>query len=488
MLSECDVVLYDNLAPMELVVTLPEHIEKRYVGKKAGQPCLSQEEINALLVKLAQQGKKVVRLKGSDPLIFGRGAEEAKFLKEHNIPFEIVPGVTSGIAVPAYAGIPCTDREHASYVLFVTGHKAKEKEASDVPWGWVAKGEEGTTVIYMGVGEIGGIVSRLLAEGKAPDTPAAVIERGTLPSQRVEVCRLDELPDMVEKKRIRPPALFVLGEVVSLREWLKWFEKNTLFGLRVMVTRPAAQAQEMYQALRRLGAEVVPCPTLATTPHDDNEGWEKFAAVDSLKRWLVFTSENGVRYFMHRFEGEKGDVRSLHTFRIAVVGEGTARALKKYLLSADFIPSEATVATLARELKAQGNWDSTTVVRVRGNWSDEIVENTLSQAGAKVIPLTVYRAYFPALPEGMKEKILAYPPDVVTFTSGSTVKGLFELFTPEEVKQLTEKATLLSIGPSTSAVVAEYGLKVALEAKEHTIPAMLETLVAYARQHSLRRS
>jgi uroporphyrin-III C-methyltransferase len=222
LLEQCDVVVYDALIPYELVATLPAEVERRYVGKKAERHSLPQQEINDLLVRLASRGNRVVRLKGGDPFVFGRGGEEAKYLREHGIPYEIVPGITSGVAAPAFAGIPCTDREEASHVTFVTGHKAVEKLSSSVPWDWVAGARNGTLVIYMGVSEIPKIVDRLLAGGMPPDTPVAAVERGTFPTQRTAITTLSELPDKVVELGVKPPTIFVIGKIVNLQKKLEW--------------------------------------------------------------------------------------------------------------------------------------------------------------------------------------------------------------------------------------------------------------------------
>ncbi|MEW5992971.1 MAG: uroporphyrinogen-III C-methyltransferase, partial [Candidatus Zixiibacteriota bacterium] len=369
LLQSCDVVLYDNLVPDELVITLPLHVEKHYVGKRAGKPCYSQGEINSLMLKLAKTGKSVARLKGSDPLIFGRGSEEARFLKQNGIRFEIIPGVTSGIAAAAYAGIPCTDRDQSSFVLFVTGHKAREKQVSSVPWDWVAQAGGGTIVVYMGVTEIAGIVSKLIGAGLSGATPAAVVERGTLATQRVFTCTIEGLPETVTSNNVRPPAIFILGNVVNLRSHLEWFDRRPLMGVRVMVTRPADQAQEMYRQLRELGADVLPYPTIATEEVVDEKSRQAVDNISSDDPWLVFTSENGVRYFLKQHLGRFKDVRTLAHYKIAVVGQGTASALAKHHLKPDFVPSQATTAALAQELAESRTWDGNVVVRVRGTLS-----------------------------------------------------------------------------------------------------------------------
>ncbi len=488
LLEACDAVVYDALAPDELVVSLPQRVEKRYVGKKAGQHSLPQDQINELLVALAREGKKVVRLKGGDPFVFGRGGEEAEFLKEHGIPFEIVPGITAGVAGPAYAGIPTTDRRKASFVMFLTGHKASDKELSSVPWDWVGRAKNGTLVVYMGVSELGDIVAALRKAGMDEATPAAAIERGTYPTQRVIPATVATLQAEVKRAGLKPPSLFVFGDTVELHDVLSWMDTKPLFGLRVLVARPSDQAGWVYRDLRDLGAEVLPYPTIATEEVNDPAAWESLSNISGDNRWLLFTSENGVRFFLNLWRNHKEDVRGLASFKIAAVGFGTARALKRYNLSPDFMPTKATTAELARQMTDNLPMKGATVVRVRGNLGDNRVEDILRQAEATVIPVPVYRTFNPTWTPEAKEKLFAYPPDVIMLTSGSTVSGLVGNLTSEELKTLCEGAVVQSIGPSTSETIKSHGIPVSLEAETHSIPSMIEDLVVNHRRKSLKRS
>jgi len=482
LLDLCTAVIYDNLVADELVVSLPVEVERHYVGKRADKPCKSQDEINALMVELARAEKTVVRLKGSDPLIFGRGGEEAKFLKEHGIKYEIVPGITAGIAAPAYAGIPCTDRRKASFVMFVTGHKAREKSFSTVPWDWVARAKGGTIVIYMGVGEIKNIVGRLIENGMAADTPVAVIERGTYPSQRVVTAPLKDMPAQVINHAIRPPSIFVIGEVVNLQPVMEWLGDKPLFGKRIMVTRPGDQAQEMYRLLREKGAEVQPYPTIATEEHHDESTWTIIKNVKSDVKWLVFTSENGVRYFVRQLLDHLGDIRKLAEYNIAAMGHGTARALKQYHLKADFIPEATTSNGLARELAAHPSVSNSTVIRVCGNLESDTVTETLAQSGADAIPLQVFHTVYPAWPQDYKDKLLNYPPDAVIFTSGRGVEGLFKNLSQIEADAILADAQIISIGPMTSRRVKAHGLTVSFESNTPAIPALVDELAAFMQE------
>jgi len=479
LLERCDVVVYDNLIPDELLIMIDPTIEKHYVGKRAAKHALPQDQINELLLNLACEGKTVVRLKGSDPLIFGRGGEEAKYLHQHGIPFEIVPGVTAGIAVPAYSGIPCTDREYASMVTFITGHKAVDKEFTNVNWDRAAKIKNGTLVIYMGVGEIENIVNELISHGMSDDTPAAAIQHGTVPSQRVFTTILKELPSEVRKNNVKPPTIFVVGEVVNLHDDLSWFNKGPLFGKRIMVTRPPDQAFNMYRDLRNLGAEVMPYPTIATEPNIDDEGWKRFNNVKNDDKWLILTSENGVRYFFDQLLERYDDIRILANYKIAAIGYGTERAMKKHHLKADFIPSKSTGKILAKEFAEKFDLTKSTVIRTRGNLAEDHVENVLEKAGADVIPLTVYNTVNPSWPVNFKDRLFEYPPDIIIFSSGSTCSGLVGMLTDEELKELIKDKLIVSIGPSTTKIINSHGIDVSLEAKEHSIPGIIKELIEH---------
>lgn len=479
LLSRADAVVYDNLIPAELIVRLPEAVEKIYVGKQADRHTLPQDQINELLVRLAGEGKTVARLKGADPLVFGRGGEEADYLKENDIPFEIVPGITAAGGATAYSGIPCTDRRLAAWALLATGHKAADEQLPTVPWEWVAQAKNGTLIIYMGVGQVRSIVSSLMEGGLEADTPAAIVERATLPTQRVYTGVLSKLPDIVEDESIHPPALFIVGKTVTLRDRIEWFGRRPLHGKRIMVLRPADQAMTVYASLRELGAEVLPYPTIATRPSMDQSAWQSVREIDAAERWMVFTSENGVRYFMAQFPRIVGDLRALAQYHIAAVGVGTARALAQYGLQPDFVPDKATVAELGRQLADKHKMAGAQVIRIEGNLSDETIPNTLQEAGADVFRLRVYETYHPVWADGLTERLLTHRPDIIMFTSGSTVDGLFGILSDDDIKLLTRDAALASIGPSTSNRIRSKGLKVAIEAKEHSLPGMIDEIMAY---------
>jgi len=474
-LQRCDAVVYDHLAPLELVVTLPPTVERYFAGKSAGRHTKKQEEINQLLAELAGQGKTVVRLKGGDPYVFGRGGEEALFLREQGIPFEVIPGVTAGIAVPAYAGVPVTFRKMSSYIILLTAHEAGDKDESEVPIELLSQAEKGTIVGYMGVKTLPELMRKLMESGLSPETPALVVERGTLGIQRCINGTVATIADLALQAVIEPPALFVLGQVVELREKLAAAAALPLQGKTIMVTRPADQAGETYRRLRELGAEVLPLPVIFTEAAVDYQGWEKFWGIS--EGWLVFTSENGVRYFLRHYFKAGYDLRGLAEFKIAAVGSGTERALQVSGLTADFRPSKFTVKDLAEELVLNYTLGGIDVIRVRGNLGEETAEDILRGAGSKVLPLIVYRAGTYKWDEGMFNAFREAKVDFVTFTSGSTVLKLKEILGEGEFDRFIKQVPAISIGPRTSQVIRQCGGKVAGEAGAHTVEGMVEALI-----------
>lgn len=490
-LKECDAVVYDRLVPLELVVALPPGIERHYVGKSSGQYSLPQNDINSLLERLAGKGLTVVRLKGGDPFIFGRGGEEAYYLKQKGIPYEVIPGVTAGIAAPAYAGIPLTHRGRSVLTIFLTAHEAIDKDEPQVPWEWLGKASNGSIVGYMGVKQLPQTVDNLIRAGMPPETPAALIQRGTTGVQKTATGTLRELPALAERETIRPPALFIIGETVELAGDLAWFGAGILSSKRIWVTRPADQAAEMYHLLRVHGAEVLPLPTIATTNHIlpiDEQCWtdlitvlntSREAAGEGIHRWLVFTSENGVRYFLRQLLDRGYDLRSIGDFSIAAVGSGTGMALSRQGLKADFIPSRATTAALVEELSQRIRGQQNFVLRIRGNMGDDSVEGALRSAGAEVIPLQVYSTATAEWDAGMWAHLDDNPPDVITFTSGSTVTGFIQILSADRARETAADAVVASIGPMTTRIAREAGIEVTIEADEHSIQGLVEAAVKH---------
>ena len=336
----------------------------------------------------------------------------------------------------------------------------------------------------MGVAELENIVGRLLDHGMPADISSAIIERGTLPTHRVITAPLNSLFKKAQEENIQPPAIIVIGDVVDLRPYLLWSGQSPLLGIRVMVTRPADQAQGIYETLRKLGAEVLPYPTISTTGFVDEKAWRGFGEISGQSRWLVFTSENGVRYFFSQFRDRFSDIRRIGNYKIAAIGGGTASYLKKSSLVPDFIPSEATTKALASEMKNLPGISDSVCVRVRGNLGDDKVERALMESGAVVIPMVVYHTSHRKWPDGLKEKLFEYPPHVIIFTSGSTVDGLFANLDETEIKKLTQQAIVASIGPTTTGILKEKGLQVKIEAKVHTVEGLIDSIVEYNKERS----
>lgn len=478
LLEAADAVVYDRLAPESLLSYVPSRAEKIYVGKKPGEPSMSQDEINALLVRLGREGKDVVRLKGGDPYIFGRGGEEALELVEAGIPFEVVPGITSGVAAPAYAGIPVTHRRVSTSVAFITGHEDPTKDGQGVDWRKAANGAD-TLVLYMGIGRLREISTELTTAGKSPSTPVACVRWGTLPEQRTVTGTLADIADRVEEAGLKPPAVTVVGEVAALREDLNWFENRPLFGRRIVVTRARAQAGDLSRELEALGAEVVEFPTMVIRPPGD------FAPLDKAIReldgydWLVFTSVNGVEAFVERL-GEHGlDLRAVpRAARIAAIGPATAGSLRRAGLRVDVIPREYRAEALLEEVGG-GSLEGKRVLIPRAKVAREVLPESLREAGAVVdVPSAYESVPSDEGSESLAARLEAGEVDCITFTASSTVENFVRAFGEERARRLAAGASVACIGPITADTARGYGLEVAVEAGEYTIPGLIEVVRA----------
>ena len=478
LLEEADAVVYDRLAPEALLRRARPDAELFYVGKRPGDDqAMKQEEINALLVRLGREGRRVVRLKGGDPYVFGRGGEEALALLRAGVPFEVVPGVTSGIAAPAYAGIPVTHRALASSVAFVTGHEDPSKGRTDVDWERVARGAD-TLVLYMGVGRLGEIASSLVAAGRDPATPAAVIRWGTVPEQRTVMGTLADIAQRVAEAGIRPPAVTVVGEVVRLREeGLAWYEARPLFGRRVVVTRARAQAGELSRRLEELGAAVVEFPTIEIRPpRDFGPLDEAIRGLDSFD-WLVFTSVNGVEAFLERLASHGLDVRAIpRGARIAAIGPATAGRVREAGLRVDVVPREYRAEALLEEISGEP-LRGRRVLIPRAARAREVLPERLREAGAEVSVPPAYETVPSA--EGREELargLQAGEVDCVTFTASSTVENFVAAFGAREAARLLAGTRVACIGPITAAAARERGLRVDVEAGEYTIEGLVRAV------------
>ena len=479
--AECmrraDVVVYDRLAPEALLAHARPEAELVYVGKKPGEPSMSQEEINALLVKLGRAEKTVVRLKGGDPYVFGRGGEEALALVEADLPFEVVPGVTSGIAAPAYAGIPVTHRGVSTSVAFITGHEDPTKGESDVDWGRLANGAK-TLVLYMGVGRLAEISAELVAGGLSPETPVACIRWGTTPEQEMATGTLADIAERIEEANLKPPAITVVGDVVSLRdEGLDWFERKPLFGRCVVVTRARAQAGELSRKLEALGAEVYEFPTIKIVPPED------FGPLDTAIRdldsfgWIVFTSVNGVEAFVERLKHHGLDLRAVpRRAKVAAIGPATAQKVEEVGLKVDITPEEYKAEAL---IEALDNYslEGTKVLIPRAKVAREVLPEKLRESGAEVVVPPAYESVPSSEGKGQLKKLLQSGEiDCITFTASSTVENFVWAF-GKEAGWLLSSTRVACIGPITAGTCRDHGLSVDVEADEYTIPGLVSAVV-----------
>jgi uroporphyrinogen III methyltransferase/synthase len=448
-LGQATCVLYDNLASHALLDFAPAGAERLYVGKKKSVHAYSQDEICELLIDRARKGGTVIRLKGGDPFIFGRGGEEAEALADAGIPFEVVPGVTSPLGIAAYAGIPLTHRDHTSAVTFVTGHEPAQID-------WARVGHVETLVVLMGLTAFGEISRRLIEEGRAPETPAAVVRWATRPDQETLVGTLASLPDLIEERGMKPPATIIVGEVVALRAKLNWFEQLPLFGRKIAVTRAKEQAAALSGPLAALGAEVVEIPTIEIQPLD----WRM--EDPGVYDWIVFTSANGVRCFLDRIP----DLRVLRG-KICAIGPATRGAiealhLKVELMGDEYVAESLLAAFAAFDLAAKR------ILIARAAVARDVLPEGLRARGAQVDVLEVYRT---VAPDGLANADL-HGVDWLTFTSSSTAENLVRAVGADRLRGIKTA----SIGPITSETLRKLGLEVTVQAKEFTIDGLVEAI------------
>lgn len=462
LIAAADVVLYDRLIPPEALDHARADAQLVYVGKQGGGPQMPQGEIDRLLVEHGRSGRRVVRLKGGDPLVFGRGGEEALVLREAGVEFEIVPGVTAGVAAPAYAGIPVTHRELASGVAFITGHEDPDKPESSLDWAALAR-FPGTLVFYMGVRALPRIAERLQAEGRPAGEPVAVIERGTLPGQRTLVATLADVAARANEEQIRAPAVTIVGPVVALRDELAWLERRPLHGRTVAVTRARAQASPLAARLRELGAAVIEAPAIRTV--------SLRAEIPDLQRYdgLVATSPNGVHELFARLLDSGRDARSLAGLHVAAMGPGTARAFGEHGVAPDTIPERSVAEGL---IDALAGVPLRRVLIARAREGRDVLIEALRDRGAHVDVLALYET----LPEPLGADAVAAvkAADYVTFTSASTVRHLLGAAGPDAL----DGPRLASIGPATSDALRAHDLEPDLEADPHTPDGLVAALLA----------
>ena len=472
LVASADVILYDRLIPQAALSGAREDAELVYVGKRPGAPEIPQSEIETTMVERARAGRSVVRLKGGDPFVFGRGGEEAETLAAAGVPFEVVPGVTAGVAAPAYAGIPVTHREDASAVAFVAGHEDPSKDGSSIDWDALAR-FRGTLVLYMSVKRLPDVAARLIAGGRSADEPAAAVERGTTPAQRTVSATLADLPDAVSAAGIAPPAVMLIGPVAARRETIGWLERRPLFGLRVVVTRARAQASGLAATLAALGADVIELPAIRVVPRIDSaEVSDALGAIHSYAL-VCLTSPNGVRLLFDALEAAGLDARALANATVAAIGPGTARALAARGIRADVVPERSVAEALVESLEAVDVTDRPVLV-ARAADARDVLPDALRERRAKVDVVALYETVAEEPdPEAVEAASSA---DYVTFTSSSTVRN----FVAAIGGGFPERARVVSIGPVTSEGAREAGLTVDVEAESHDLDGLVEALLADA--------
>lgn len=473
-LREAGVLLYDALASDGIVALAPRSCERIFCGKRGGRESVSQQEIQDLMIAKAREGKRVVRLKGGDPFLFGRGGEEAQALHDAGIEFEIVPGISSALAAPAYAGIPVSHRDHNTVVTIVSGHEDPSKAASSIDWKRVSDPKQ-TLVFLMAMSNLAEIAQRLMQNGLPGSQPAAVVANGTRPEQRTVIGTLENIAAVAQRQNVSAPAIVVVGTVVGLREQIAWFEKSALFGKRVLVTRPEHQQDDLARELLRAGAEPVLAPAIAIGPPDDAAAAERATHEPSAYVWVVFTSANGVRVFFDYLDARRDDARIFGNAKIAAIGLKTSQALLGRNVYADAVPHRYIAEDLADLLIASSR-EGDAMLLYRAQETRDVLRERLEAAKRKVTDVAAYKTLFTADAQ-FAQKVARS--DILTFTSASTVKGFVHNLGGEAaVRQASAGKTVACIGPITADAVRQAGLRVDVTAEEHTVEGLVRALRA----------
>ena len=473
-IKEADTIVYDRLADDRLLSYAKKNVELIYVGKASSNHTMRQEDINQLLVDKAKEGKTVVRLKGGDPFVFGRGGEEALLLVENKIPFEIVPGITSAISVPAYAGIPVTHRGVATSFAVITGHEDPTKAKSNMKWDKLATGVD-TLVFLMGVENLPHITSKLIENGRSADTPAAVIRWGTKLEQEVLITTVGKAAEDVAIKKMKPPAIFIVGDVVNLREHLAWFDNKPLFGKTVLVTRAREQASALTFKLENLGAKCIEAPVIKIVEPEsyvdlDNE-IEKIADY----QWLIFTSANGVEYFFNRLQNQGKDSRAIKA-KVVAIGVATAKALRAQGIIADIVPVEFVAEGIVDAIKDMIK-SGDKVLIPRAKVAREVLPQKLRDLGAVVDVATAYQTVIGDVDKAeIIAKIENHEIDLITFTSSSTVTNLIDML-GSEAKKLINSCKTACIGPITAKTCMDNDIEPDGVAADYTIDGLTEVIL-----------
>ncbi|MGB0409025.1 MAG: uroporphyrinogen-III C-methyltransferase [Opitutales bacterium] len=480
LIEAADVIVYDYLANAKLLDWAREDAERIYVGKSAGRHSIPQDEIEEILVDRANKGLEVVRLKGGDPFIFGRGGEEVAELEADNIRYEIVPGVTAALAAAAYAGIPLSHRDYSSSITFLTGHENPEKHSLSIDFRDYGQ-TSGTLCIYMGIGQLPRIIDELKKGGMSGEMSVAVIEWATLNRQRSINATLDTVVDAIGQSGLGAPAIVIIGEVVAHRSKSEWFEGRPLFGKRVVVTRAREQAGQLTQLLEDNGAEVIELPFIEVKPaFEEKLVSEAFAGI-AVYEWIIFTSANGVKTFFDLFYKAYDDIRCLGPMRIAAVGAATAREIEKHKLKVDFLPSKANAKTLAEELIEQEGMESVQLLVITGNQNrEELVTRLESEGRAIVDTLALYKTSKTDLSEDpAAARYRKVGADAVLFTSSSTVKSFVDQQAALTLESGARQPAYGSIGPMTTKTLQEHDLPLGFEAPQSSLDHFVVETISY---------
>ena len=478
LISAADVLVYDYLVHPELVKWCRPECEIVYVGKQSGFHSIPQEEIETILVKHAKAGKKVVRLKGGDPYVFGRGGEEARTLAKDGIPFEVVPGVTAALAAGDYAGIPLTYRNTSTSLVFLTGHEDPTKRQTQVDWRSYGALKHATLAIYMGMGNLKFILSELVAGGLDPKTPAAVVQWASLGRQRSVAGTAATLAGLVEKSGLAAPAIIFVGEVVRGHEAIDWFEHLPLFGRRVAITRTRDQNGELREKLETLGAEVLELPLIRIGKYVEKDALVEILAELGGYDWIVFTSANGVRYFFEDFLKGFPDIRALGLLRFACVGKATAREIEKHHIKVECMPDTATGDSLADALIATGSLDSAKVIVVTGNLNRDTLVKKLEAARAIVDRLQLYKTEKTDLTaDPIADDFREKGADAILFASSSAVQSFTDQAKSLKLAKDARRPLAGSIGPQTTETMKKVGMDIAFEAKTPSLDSLIEALI-----------
>jgi uroporphyrinogen III methyltransferase / synthase len=474
-LKIADVILFDKLANPGLLDYAKPNAEIIFVGKEAGLHHVSQDDTIKLLIKKAEEGKIVARLKGGDPFIFGRGSEEAQALKESDIDYEIIPGITAAIGASAYSGIPLTHRNLVTQCVFITAHESQDKDDSQVDWLQLARLKNTTLVLYMGASTLPKTVKELIKGGMNPEKPAAIIENATLAQQRIIIDSLINMPERIIQDNIKPPVIVIIGDTVLFHKDLDWLSSKPLFGKRIVTTRAKDQFQSLFNLLKDEGAIPIPFHTIRTEVIKPDNSLDELFKQNKFD-WLIFSSENGVKYFFNNLRKENLDARILNSAKIAVIGSGTARILESFGLIADFIPKKFTSESLTEELPLYYNLKNAKILRIKGDFNNDPLSEGIIKCGATVDTLNVYKIIKETPDEKIINDLTDNPPDAFTFTSSSTVNFFFEILGNESAKTLLNKSKVVSIGPVTTNTLISFGVINIITAEEHTIKGIMDGL------------